>query len=114
MFQNLGRTLVLLRERTGKSQAAIARTAGVGKSQLSKYENGKELPKLDSLERVLLALGVGSFDFFRALDVADRGRPLTLTPEEIDECFARLTRGVFALHREILMDLAKIHDTKEI
>jgi len=102
MFQNLGRTLILLRERTGKSQAAIARKAGIGKSQLSKYEKGTELPKLDSLERALIALGVGYFDFFRALDVVDRGDPLTLTPEEIDERFAGLTRGVFALHREML------------
>lgn len=105
MFQNLGRTLIRLRERTGKSQAATARAAGIGKSQLSKYENGKELPKLDSLERVLLALGVDSFDFFRALDVVDRAEPLLLNREEIDERFARLTRDVFALHREILMAL---------
>jgi transcriptional regulator with XRE-family HTH domain len=103
VFQNLGRTLILLRERTGKSQAATARAAGIGKSQLSKYEKSKELPKLDSLERVLLALGVDAFDFFRALDVVDRGEPLTLTREEIEECFASLTRGVFALHREVLM-----------
>jgi transcriptional regulator with XRE-family HTH domain len=108
MFKNLGRTLIRLRERTGKSQAAIARKARIGKSQLSKYENGKELPKLDSLERVLHALDVSAFDFFRALDVVDRGEPLTLSREEIEECFARLTRGVFALHHEILMELPDI------
>ena len=56
MFVNLGRTLSLLRELRGKSQASVAREAGIGKSQLSKYENGKELPKLDSLEKVLIAL----------------------------------------------------------
>ena len=33
MFQNLGRTLTRLRIRAGKSQAAIARAAGMGKSQ---------------------------------------------------------------------------------
>ena len=37
----------------------MARLAGIGKSQLSKYESGKELPKLDSLEKVLLVLNVG-------------------------------------------------------
>src|SRR5947199_3798830 len=72
MFINLGRTLSLLRELRGKSQARVAREAGIGKSQLSKYENGKELPKLDSLEKVLIALRVGYFEFFYTLHLVDR------------------------------------------
>lgn len=72
MFTNLGRTLSLLRELRGKSQARVAREAGIGKSQLSKYENGKELPKLDSLEKVLRALEVGHFEFFYTLYLVDR------------------------------------------
>ena len=72
MFVNLGRTLSLLRELRGKSQARVAREAGIGKSQLSKYENGKELPKLDSLEKVLNALKVGYFEFFYTLYLVDR------------------------------------------
>jgi transcriptional regulator with XRE-family HTH domain len=72
MFKNLGKTLSLLRELRGKSQARVAREAGIGKSQLSKYENGKELPKLDSLEKVLRALGVGHFEFFYTLYLVDR------------------------------------------
>ena len=72
MFVNLGRTLSLLRELRGKSQAQVAREAGIGKSQLSKYENGKELPKLDSLEKVLGVLEVGQFEFFYTLYLVDR------------------------------------------
>lgn len=72
MFLHLGRTLSLLRELRGKSQAGVAREAGIGKSQLSKYENGKELPKLDSLEKVLKALKVGYFEFFYTLYLVDR------------------------------------------
>jgi transcriptional regulator with XRE-family HTH domain len=72
MFVNLGRTLSLLRELRGRSQAWVAREAGIGKSQLSKYENGKELPKLDSLEKVLLVLEVGHFEFFYTLYLVDR------------------------------------------
>src|SRR6476659_2015539 len=72
MFANLGRTLGPLRELRGKSQARVAREAGIGKSQLSKYENGKELPKLDSLEKVLNALKVGYFEFFYTLYLVDR------------------------------------------
>jgi hypothetical protein len=83
-----------------------ARRAGKW-SPISKYENSKELPKLESLERVLAALGVGYFEFFRTLDVIDRGETSAppLTREEIDERFTRLTQGVFALHREIIMKL---------
>lgn len=79
MFVNLGRTLSLLRELRGRSQAWVAREAGIGKSQLSKYENGKELPKLDSLEKVLNVLEVGHFEFFYTLYLVDR-RAAELAP----------------------------------
>ena len=71
MFDNLGRTLALLRQLRGRSQTTVAREAGIGKSQLSKYENGKELPRLDSLEKVLSALQVGYFEFFYTLHFID-------------------------------------------
>ena len=72
MFANLGRTLRLLRELRSKSQGQVAREAGIGKSQLSKYESGKELPKLDSLEKVLRVLQIGHFEFFYTLHLVDR------------------------------------------
>ena len=83
MFANLGRTLSLLRELRGKSQAKLARDAGIGKSQLSKYENGRELPKFDSLEKVLNALEVGQFEFFYTLHLVN-GRAAALTHERSD------------------------------
>jgi len=64
MFAELGRTLRDLREAIGLTQAALARKAGVGKSQLSKYEQGKELPKLETLERLLTALGADPLTLF--------------------------------------------------
>jgi transcriptional regulator with XRE-family HTH domain len=77
MFGNLGRTLSLLRELRGKSQSRVAREARIGKSQLSKYENGKELPKLDSLEKILRVLKVDMFEFFYTLYLVD-GRATAL------------------------------------
>jgi transcriptional regulator with XRE-family HTH domain len=71
MFANLGRTLSLLRELRGKSQSRVAKEARIGKSQLSKYENGKELPKLDSLEKILRVLKVDMFEFFYTLYLVD-------------------------------------------
>ncbi len=64
MFRNIGRAIALLRELRDLSQAAVANRAGIGKSQLSKYESGKELPKFDSLEKVLAALDVSPHQFF--------------------------------------------------
>lgn len=80
MWKNLGKALGLLREVRGKSQSNVAQEAGIGKSQLSKYENGKELPKLDSLEKVLNALEVGHFEFFYTLHIVD-SRAADLTRE---------------------------------
>lgn len=71
MWVNLGSALSLLRELRGKSQARLAKEAGIGKSQLSKYETGKEMPKLDSLEKVLHALEVGQYEFFYTLYLVD-------------------------------------------
>jgi transcriptional regulator with XRE-family HTH domain len=64
MFAGLGSTLRLLREQAGLSQGELARNAGMGKSQISKYESGKEFPRLESLERLLDALGVEPLTFF--------------------------------------------------
>lgn len=127
MFVNLGRTLSLLRELRGKSQARVAREAGIGKSQLSKYENGKELPKLDSLEKVLKALQVGHFEFFYTLYLVDQraaglgrgGQPAEASPDEplylpslvlrgsallsetTDQAFARVFTDILLLYRSV-------------
>ena len=94
MFNNLGRALGLLRELRGKSQAQLASQAGIGKSQLSKYENGKELPKLESLGKVLEALGVGYFEFFYTLQLLDeRGASLGDLPNDLGSA----SLGVWAM-----------------
>ncbi|HEY0554843.1 MAG TPA: helix-turn-helix transcriptional regulator [Thermoanaerobaculia bacterium] len=72
MFENLGQALSLIREMRGKSQAQVARAAGIGKSQLSKYENRKELPRFDSLQKILIALEVGYSEFFHTLQLIDQ------------------------------------------
>lgn len=64
MFEHLGQSVRVIREHAGLSQAELARRAGLGKSQLSKYERGKDLPKLESLARVLEVLQVDALAFF--------------------------------------------------
>jgi len=132
MFDNLGLALSLLRELRGKSQSRLSREAGIGKSQLSKYENGKELPKLDSLEKVLNALKVGYYEFFYTMHVVDRravalaqidaaggtaasetdrSESLYMPPlasgssilvEPTDQAFSQLLNDLLVLHRRLL------------
>jgi len=128
MFSNFGRTLVLLRELQGKSQAKLAREAGIGKSQLSKYETGKELPKLESLAKVLSALGIGLLDLFSTLEVVDRrdkslhekmDHPLDwmrprpefqsdLLSEETCATFNQIFSDLLTLHQRVLGELLRL------
>ena len=68
---NVGRALALVREFRGLSQAELARQAGIGKSQLSKYQSGRELPKLDSLSKLLAALRIGFLELFYIVRLLD-------------------------------------------
>jgi transcriptional regulator with XRE-family HTH domain len=72
MFYNLGKALFLIRELRELSLASVARRAGIGKSQLAKYESGTVAPTFDDLNKVLDALGVGYSEFFYTLTVVDQ------------------------------------------
>ena len=63
-FRQVGSALRLLREERGLSLARLAVLSSSGKSQLSKYENGKELPGLHSLARILDALDMEPLTLF--------------------------------------------------
>lgn len=72
-FSQLGLALVILRAKAGLSARGLAAKAGVGKSQLSKYENGRESPKLETLARLLDVLNVEPLAFFYLMQVLHRG-----------------------------------------
>lgn len=78
MWRNLGKALALVRAVRQMTQQDVATEAGIGKGQLSKYEHGKENPKLESLERLLRVLGVSPADFFYTLEIVD-GRADAIT-----------------------------------
>ena len=71
-LKNLGPALLVLRGMLQLSAGEAARRSGVGKSQLSKYETGKELPKLPSLQRVVEIYGLDLAGFFALVRVLDR------------------------------------------
>lgn len=114
MFANLGPALLRLRKLYGKSQAQVAQDALTGKSQLSKYETGKELPKLDSLERVLAALDVSSLEFFYTLHLMDGDAdspPERDRSGDVTAIFERLMSHLLDLHRQIVLETSRHGET---
>jgi transcriptional regulator with XRE-family HTH domain len=72
MFETLGPALRVLREISGSSQMEIAKKAQVGKSQLSQYERGKQLPTLEPLGRIIAALETTPIVLFYVSSVLER------------------------------------------
>ena len=129
IYRNLPRALTLIRELRGKSQGEIARRAGIGKSQMSKYENGKELPRLDTLATVIEALEVDIFEFFYTVYLIDleeakiapkeagtvKPPPLPLSgpgllSRETDAAFRRLMEDVMEVYHQ--MNAEKLRNFK--
>ncbi|HEX5761473.1 MAG TPA: helix-turn-helix transcriptional regulator [Thermoanaerobaculia bacterium] len=67
LFENLGRALRWLRDRQGKKQYEVAESAGITKGMLCAYETGKQRPSLETLDKLLLALGCDLLALHEAL-----------------------------------------------
>jgi len=70
-FRDIGKALALLRQQRGLTQAKLADRCGVSRPQVCRYESGKELMKLETLEKILRTLVVEPDDFFRFLRSLD-------------------------------------------
>ena len=55
--------LRVAREQRGLTQAKLSALSGIGRSQISKYEAGKEHMKLETLERLLEPLSMLADEF---------------------------------------------------
>src|ERR1700681_3294113 len=55
----------MTRQQSGMSQYQLAVRCKMGRSQISKYEAGREVMKLDTLEKLLSALDIEPERFFR-------------------------------------------------
>lgn len=106
MFESLGLTLRVFRELSGCSQAEIARKAQIGKSQLSKYENGKELPRLESLGKVIAVLGTTPLMVFYVSSVLDRANAWSggLRADLLEQGAATFLHGRESRHYRELFD----------
>lgn len=68
---NLGDLIKKERKKAGLTQAALAEKCGMYDSQIRKYESGINIPKLDTLHKIIQAIGISSEDFFSELDPED-------------------------------------------
>src|SRR5437588_5556820 len=66
-FENIGKALATLRRDRGLSQQEFCAQCGIGRAQFSRYETGRELMKLATLERILANLAITPEEFFRFL-----------------------------------------------
>jgi transcriptional regulator with XRE-family HTH domain len=114
-FENIGKALGILRRDRGLSQKEFCANCGIGRAQLSRYEAGRELMKLSTLEKILAELAITPEDFFRfAASLGDfpapaaRGRDrfdsrqLTNAFERIYACVDGLREGIGDLARSVV------------
>jgi transcriptional regulator with XRE-family HTH domain len=71
IFAGLGRSLRWMREGQAKRQYQVAAQAGITKAMLSAYETGKQKPSLDTLEKILAALGSDLNDLHNAVQIVN-------------------------------------------
>lgn len=69
MFANLGSALRWLRCSRNRTQREVAHAAGITRAMLSAYETEKQQPTLDTLGRLLAALGLDLDHLQEALEL---------------------------------------------
>ncbi len=87
-FQGLHKALRWLRLSQQLKQRDVARSAGITQAMLCSYEQGKRAPSVESLGRVLDALGVDLAKLARALSAVNREAAVETGPAgrgELDE-----------------------------
>jgi len=71
-----GRNLFLSRKRACFSQEELARRAGLHRTEIGLLENGRRMPRLDTLVRLIGALGVPPAELLRGISwEVDGSRP---------------------------------------
>lgn len=71
-FEQLPGALRLLRDRRGLTQRELAAVVECTVKQISAYETGRQKPRIETLERILAALGADALDLAQAMESLDR------------------------------------------
>lgn len=91
VFEHLGLTLRLVRNRRGLTLKELSRRTTILETRLSLYEAGKYLPSLPELSVVLLALDIRAATFFYALGAVSQA---TAATESDDPSSIELLHGL--------------------
>ena len=95
VFNGLGPALRRLREKVaGLTQVEVAARSGIAQSRLSRFETGRKLPDLVTLDRLLKCYGVDAEGFARAIKEAQGA---SVKPATDPEFLARLREGLAEL-----------------
>ena len=65
-MHTVGLALLMLRRDAGMTLAQMSEASGSTPANLSRYETGHQMPRLDTLRRVLAGLGLTMPDLYRA------------------------------------------------
>ncbi len=68
---NIGDNIKLLREKRGLSRKDLAMEIGVSEATISRYENGKREPNMDTLKNICITLGITMNDLTGEIHTAD-------------------------------------------
>jgi transcriptional regulator with XRE-family HTH domain len=107
MFENIGKALAIVRQERGLSQQQLADRSVMGRAQLSRYESGRELMRLDTLEKMLKVLKVEPDKFFRLMTSLDESLeapfdgPVDGETRLLEEAFQNLHAAVDRLHQAL-------------
>lgn len=100
MAKEIGKKIKILRKVRGLTQEQLAEKLEVGRATVSNYEIGRREPRLNELERIAKALGVG-LDYFgvQQSDITDliaRAKLLfndtNITPAEKEKAYKEIMK----------------------
>ncbi|HWM95210.1 MAG TPA: helix-turn-helix transcriptional regulator [Thermoanaerobaculia bacterium] len=93
-FSGLGPALRLLRTAAGLKQVQVAQRTGIEQGRLSRYENGKWLPSVPTLNRLLACYGADVEHLAHALKEVQGERPAK--PPGSDPVFVAIVKEALA------------------
>lgn len=94
---NIPMALYSLRTSRKMTQSELAQKAKVGQDYISRIEKQQKIPTIETLERILEALGIGFSDFFR---IAEK-----LCDPEVDKKIAEIVKSRSKLRKEVLAEV---------
>ena len=95
-LEHLGPALKMLRLASGQEQKAISEVTGMSRSQVSRYERGRDIPNLVTITKFLATVSADFADLQGAIVAAREGRPWIRDASQTISFLVRLLRPVIS------------------